>query len=93
MAGDPSGWPIQGIRGVHTGAIGYVVFHMQIEGIPSYDEEQVALVVDDSSAFARKVPVILGTPMLHRVVNCMESEMEKAPPEWENVRMVYEVHH
>ena len=67
---------------------------MQIEGIPSYSEEQVALVIDDSSAFARKVPVILGTPTLHRVVNCMkESEMERAPPEWENVRMAYEVHH
>ena len=48
----------------------------------------MALVVDESSAFARKVPVILGTLMLHRVVNCMkESEMEKAPPEWENIRM------
>ena len=67
---------------------------MQMEGIPSYDEEQVALVVDDSSAFACKVPIILGTPMLHRVVNCMkESEMERAPPEWENVCMAYEMHH
>ena len=94
LAGDPSGRPIQGIGGVRTGAIGYIVFHVQIEGISSYDEEQVALVVDDNSAFARKVPVILGTPTLHRVVNCMkESEMEKAPLEWENVRMAYEVHH
>ena len=94
LAGDPSGWPIQGIGGVRTGAIGYVIFRMQIEGIPSYDEEQVALVVDDSSAFTQKVPFILDTPMLHRVVNCMkESEMERAPLEWENVRMAYEVHH
>ena len=74
--------------------MGYVVFHVQLEGIPSYNEEQVALVIDDSSAFARKVPVILGTPMLHRVVNCMkESETERAPPEWENIHMAYEVHH
>ena len=86
LAGDPSGHPIQGIRGVRTGVIGYVVFRVQIEGIPSYDKEQVALVVDDSSAFARKVPVILGTLTLHRVVNCMkESEMERAPLEWKNV--------
>ena len=94
LASDPSGRPIQGIRGVRTGAIGYIVFHVQMEGIRGYDEEQVALVVDDSSAFARRVPVILDTPTLHRVVNCMkESEMEKAPPEWENVRMAYEMHH
>ena len=93
LAGDPTGHPIQGIGGVRTGAIGYMVFRVQIEGIPSYNEEQVALVVDDESAFARKVPIILGTPTLHHVVNCMkESEMEKAPPEWENVCLGYEVH-
>ena len=93
LAGDPTGRPIQGIRGVRTGAIGYMVFRAQIGGIPSYDEEQVALVVDDSSYFARKVPVILGTPTLHRDVKCMkESEMESAPPEWNNVRLGYEIH-
>ena len=94
LASNPLGQPIQGIGGVRTGTIGYVVFCMQIEGISSYDEEQVALVVDDNSAFAHKVPVILGTLTLHRVVNCMkESEMEKAPLEWENVCMAYKVHH
>ena len=32
-------------------------------------------------------------PMLHHVVNCMkESEMEKAPPKWENVCLGYKVH-
>ena len=93
LAGDPTGRPIQGIGGVRTGAIGYVVFRAQIEGIPSYNEEQVALVVDDSSYFAWKVPVILGTLTLHRVVKCMkESEMESAPPEWNNVRLGYEIH-
>ena len=61
---------------------------MQIEGIPSYNKEQVALVVDDKSAFARKVLIILGTLTVHHVVNCMkESEMEKAPPEWENIHL------
>ena len=93
LAGDPTGHPIQRIGGVHTVAIGYVVFWVQIEGISSYNEEQVTLVVDDESAFTRKVPIILGTPTLHHVVNCMkESEMEKEPPEWENVHLDYEVH-
>ena len=93
LAGDPTGLPIQGIGGVHTSAIGYVVFHAQIEGILSYDEEQVALVVDDSSYFTRKVHVILGTPTLHRVVKCMkESKMESALPEWNNVCLGYEIH-
>ena len=93
LAGDPTGRPIKGIGGVRTGAIGYVVFQVQIEGIPSYNEEQVTLVVDDESAFTKKVPIILGTPTLHHVINCMkELEMEKAPPEWENVCLGYEVH-
>ena len=42
LAGNLTGHPIQGIGGVHTRAIGYVVFRVQIEGIPSYNEEQVA---------------------------------------------------
>ena len=93
LAGNPMGRPIQGIGGVRTGAIGYVVFQVQIEGIPSYNKEQVTIVVNDESAFARKVPITLGNPMLHHVVNCMkESEMEKAPPEWVNVCLGYEVH-
>ena len=93
LASDLTGHPIQGIGGVHIRAIGYVVFQMQIEGIPSYNEEQVALAVNNESAFTRKVPIILGTPMLHRVINYMkESEMEKAPPECENVCLGCEVH-
>ena len=60
LAGDPTGHPIQGIGGVRTGAIRYMVFRAQIEGIPSYNKEQVALVVDDSSYFARKVHTLLG---------------------------------
>ena len=48
--------------------------------------------VDDKSAFARKVPIILGTPTLHCVINCMkESEMKRAP-RVENVCLGYEVH-
>ena len=93
LTNDLTGHPIQGIRGVCTRAIWYMVFWVQIDGIPSYNEEQVTLVVDDESAFARKVPIILGTPMLHHVINCMkESEMEEAPPKWENVHLGYEVH-
>ena len=49
LAGDPSGRSILGIGGVRTSMIGYITFHVQIEGIPSYDEEQVALVIEDMS--------------------------------------------
>ena len=91
LAGDPSGNFIQGMRGCQTGALGYVVFCIQIEGMKSYDEEQVALVVADDTKFGHRVPIILGTPTIHRVVMSMkESEMENASPEWERIRVAYE---
>ena len=68
LAGDPSGNAIQGIGGACTGVLGYVVFRVQIEGIPSYDEEQVVLVMEDDTKFGHRVPIILGMPTLHRVV-------------------------
>ena len=77
LAGNAMGTAFQGIGGSHTGALGYVVFRVQFEDIPSYNKEQVALVIEDDSNFSSKVPVILGMPTLHRVVWSMkESEME-----------------
>ena len=72
LAGDATGQAFQGIGGIRTRAIGYVVFQVRIEGIPSYDEEQVALVIKDSSSFSKKVPVLLGMPTLHRVIRSMK---------------------
>ena len=65
LAGNPSGNLIQGMGGCQTGALGYVVFRVQIEGMKSYDEEQVALVVVDDTKFGHRVPIILGTPTIH----------------------------
>ena len=57
----------------------------------SYDEEQVALVMEDETKFGHKVPIILGMPTIHRVVRSMkESEMENASPEWERIWVAYE---
>ena len=36
LAGDATGQAFQGIGGICTGAIGYVVFRVQIDGIPSF---------------------------------------------------------
>ena len=65
---------------------------MRIEGIPSYDEEQVALVIEDSSSFSKKVPVLLGMLTLHRVIRSMkESEMEQLPMAWQQIKTAYEI--
>ena len=33
--------------------MGYVVMRVEIEGVPSYAEDQVFLVIDDDSAYSR----------------------------------------
>ena len=91
LAGQPKSLPIQGIGGTRTGAIGYVIIHVRVEGVPSYGEDQVALVVPDNTLFGRKVPIILGTPTINRLVRSMkESEFETAPEEWQYARMSYD---
>ena len=32
--------------------LGYVVIRVQVEGLPEYDEDQVAFVVDDNTTFS-----------------------------------------
>ena len=92
LAGDATGQAFQGIGGIRTRAIRYVVFQVRIEGIPSYDEEQVALVIEDSSSFSKKVPVLLGMLTLHRVIRSMkESEMEQLPMAWQQIKTAYEI--
>ena len=71
--------------------LGYVILRVQIPYIPSYDEEQVALVVEDDSSFIRKCPVVLGTPTINRAVRAMkETELEDAPEAWQHARYAYE---
>ena len=83
--------PINGCGGKITEPLGYVVIRVQIPYVPSYDEEQVALVVEDPSPFARRCPVILGTPTINRAVRSMkESEMRSAPEEWQKAKAAYE---
>ena len=48
LAMSPPEIPIQGIAR-NTNALGYVVINVQIGGILSYNEEQVALVIQDIS--------------------------------------------
>ena len=92
LASDAMGQAFQGIGGIRTRAIWYVVFQVRIEGIPSYDEEQVALVIEDSSSFSKKVPVLLGMLTLHRVIRSMkESEMEQLPMAWQQIKTAYEI--
>ena len=56
--------------------IGYVVMRVQIDGISSYDEDQVVLIAQSSAKFAHRVPIILGMPTTDQTIATLkESEI------------------
>ena len=70
---------------------GFTLMRRQIEGMPHYDEQQAVFVLDDPSGFSARIPVILGTPTINRVIQTMkESEIHEAPLEWQAARVTFE---
>ena len=86
------GWiPVSCSGGYYTEPIGYVMVWVQFPGIPSYDENQVALVIRDRSEFSQRVPVIIGTPTIDWVVQALkESELDTILEEWQRARHGHE---
>ena len=78
-------------KGGHTAALGCIIINIQVEGIPSYYEEQVALVIPNVTQLGLKVPVILGTPMIHWLCCQMkELEIQTATEEWQHILLSFE---
>ena len=91
LAMNPTSIPVSGIGGF-TQALGYAVINVRIEGIGSYNEEQVVLVIEDVSGLGMRVPVILGTPTIHRLCRQLkESEFETVLNEWQHTLHCYEI--
>ena len=58
--------------------MGYVIIRVQVEEVRGYKEDQVALVIPDSTAFGSQVPVTLGTPTINQIINVIkESETDE----------------
>ena len=77
--------PLSGLGGKVTEPLGYVILQVQIPYVPSYDKDQVALVVSEDSNFLKRCQVILGTLTINRAVQAMkESEMENTPEAWQS---------
>ena len=80
--------------GKHTEPLGYMMIRVQIPQAPSYDEDQVALIVEDPSLFSRRCPVILGTPTIFWAIQAMkESEMHNLELAWQYAKAGYEYMH
>ena len=83
--------PLVGLGGGWPEPLGFTLMRVQIEDMPHYDEQQVVFILDDPSGFSARIPVILGTPTINRVMQTMkETEMHSAPMEWETARVTYE---
>ena len=79
-----------GLGNAYTRPLGYVIIWVQVDGVWGYDEDQIALIILDFSNFAVRVPVILGTPTIGRVINVMrEVEMDALAMPWANARAVH----
>ena len=50
-----------GLGGKDSFLMGYVIIRVQVDGVMGYNEEQIALVIQDLSRFVAWVPVVLGT--------------------------------
>ena len=82
---------LSGLGGRIIEPLGYVILRVQIRYVPSYNEDQVALVVAEDSNLLKRCQVIIGTPTINRAVRAMkESEMENAPKAWQSTQHTYE---
>ena len=73
--------PIQGIGGILVEPTGFVIMRVQVPCVAGYDEDQVAIVLDDPGM--KECPVILGMPTLYRVMEVIkEDEISKLAVPW-----------
>ena len=79
-----------GLGNAYIRLLGYMVIQVQVDGVQGYDEDQIALIIPGHSNFATRVPIILGTPTIGRVVNMMrEAEMDALAMPWANARAAH----
>ena len=73
--------PIRGIGSIPVEPVGFVMMNVKVLCVQGYDEDQVAIVMDDPDM--SECPVILGTPTIHCVMELIkESEISKLAVPW-----------
>ena len=79
---------LMGLGGKRTSPLGFVILHVQVWGITGYDEDVVFLVVLDESKFRRRVPLVVGTCIIGRMINVIqESEIDHLSMLWSTIRV------
>ena len=65
-----------------------MIARLQVREVAGYGEDVVFLVVPDGSNFGKRVPIVIGTCTLVRVINVIkESEMDQISTPWSTVRL------
>ena len=73
--------PIRGIGGISVEPIGFIMMNVKVPCVQGYDEDQIAIVMDDPGM--SEWPLILGTPTIYRVMEVIkESEISKLAVPW-----------
>ena len=77
---------IRGLGSISVEPVGFVMMNIKVPGVEGYDEDQIAIVMDDPGMM--EWPVILGTPTLYRVMEVIkESEISKLAVPWASSRV------
>ena len=77
-----------GLGRKRTSPLGFVILHIQVWGIAGYDEDAVFLVVPNESDFRRRVPLVVGTCTIGRMINVIqESEIDSLATLWSTMRV------
>ena len=72
-----------GLGGKCTSPLRFVIPSMQVREIARYDEDVVFLVVPDESEFGRRVPLVIGTCTIARIINVIrESDIDHLSMPW-----------
>ena len=78
-----------GLGGMHTSPLRFVILRIQVQGIAGYDEDAVFLVVPNESDFGRRVPLVMGTCTISRLINVIcESEIDNLATPLSTARLV-----
>ena len=73
--------------GFQTSASGYVEYNLQIQGISSYNSDQVALITDDNTQFVKKVPLMIGMKTEDTIFEAMkEGEIKMLDNIWKRAK-------
>ena len=80
---------LMGLGGKHTSLLDFVILHVKVQEIAGHDRDVVFLVVPDESEFGRRVPVVIGTSTIGRIINViLESKIDHLSMPWATARMV-----